>query len=138
MSSVSINPALLRVIRFCVAAVWIYEGLFQKIVGPAEHELAVVQSLPGLPVSALTLLRIIGIGETLLGIAVASGLYARPLAIFQGLLLITMNGLGIALGGGAIADPVGLIVKNLPLLCCIALLGVAGGAPPRAASSEPR
>ncbi|HEY7370097.1 MAG TPA: DoxX-like family protein, partial [Thermoanaerobaculia bacterium] len=107
MSSVSINPALLRVIRFCVAAVWIYEGLFQKIVGPAEHELAVVQSLPGLPVSALTLLRIIGIGETLLGIAVASGLYARPLAIFQGLLLITMNGLGIALGGGAIADPVG-------------------------------
>jgi uncharacterized membrane protein YphA (DoxX/SURF4 family) len=121
-----VHPALLVAMRLAVAAVWIYEGLWQKVLRPAPHELAVVQSVALGPLAPLQLLQLIGIGETLLGLGVLSGLYARPLAWFQGVLLVLMNGIGIAFSGGAIADPAGLVLRNLPLLLCIAALGVHG------------
>ena len=120
------NPVLLAAMRLAVAAVWIYEGLWQKVLRPAPHELAIVQSVALGLLSPLQFLRLIGIGETLLGLGVLSGLYARPLAWFQGVLLVLMNGIGIASSGSAIADPVGLVIRNLPLLLCIAALGVHG------------
>jgi len=92
----------------------------------APHELAIVQSVALGPLTPLLFMRLIGIGETLLGLGVLSGLYSRPLAWFQGVLLVLMNGIGIAFSGGAIADPVGLVLRNLPLLLCIAALGVHG------------
>jgi uncharacterized membrane protein YphA (DoxX/SURF4 family) len=121
-----VHPVLLAAMRLAVAAVWIYEGLWQKVLRPAPHELAIVQSVALGALTPLQLLRLIGIGETLLGLGVLSGLYARPLAWFQGALLVLMNGIGIAFSGGAIADPVGLVLRNLPLLLCIAALGVHG------------
>ena len=120
------HPALLAAMRLAVAAVWIYEGLWQKLLRPAPHELAIVQSVALGPLSPLQLMRLIGGGETLLGLGVLSGLYARPLAWLQGVLLVLMNGIGIAFSGGAIADPVGLVLRNLPLLLCIAALGIHG------------
>jgi len=119
-------PALLAAIRLAVAAVWIYEGLWLKLLRPSPHELAVVQSIAAGPLSPAQLLFLIGGGETLLGLAVVSGLYARPFAWFQGALLVLMNGLGIAFGGSAIPDPFGLVIHNLPLLLCIVALGVHG------------
>jgi len=129
-----VHPALLAAIRVAVAAVWIYEGLWLKVLRPSPHELAVVQSVAVGLLSPPRLLFLIGCGETLLGLGVLSRLYARPLAWFQGALLVLMNGLGIAFGGSAIPDPFGLVIHNLPLFLCIVALGVhAPGAfaPPR-------
>jgi uncharacterized membrane protein YphA (DoxX/SURF4 family) len=120
----TIHPALLTAIRLSVAAIWLYEGLWLKIVHPVPHELAVVESVAFGPLSPERLLALIGGGETLLGLGVLSGLYPRFLAWFQGSVLVLMNGIGIAFSHGAIADPVGLVLKNLPLLLCIIALGL--------------
>jgi uncharacterized membrane protein YphA (DoxX/SURF4 family) len=120
----AIHPALLTAIRLSVAAIWLYEGLWLKIVRPVPHELAVVAAVAFGPLSPERLLALIGGGETLLGLGVLSGLYPRFLAWFQGSVLVLMNGIGIAFSHGAIADPVGLVLKNLPLLLCIIVLGL--------------
>jgi uncharacterized membrane protein YphA (DoxX/SURF4 family) len=122
----SVHPALLAAIRLAVAAVWIYEGLWLKVVRPSPHELAVVASVAVGPLSPSRLLFLIGWGEALLGVGVLSGLYSRFLAWFQGVLLVLMNGAGIAFAGGTIADPLGLVIHNLPFLLCMVILGVYG------------
>lgn len=122
--------------RLAVAAVWIYEGLWLKMVRPAPHELAVMGSMSLGSVSPGRLLFVIGSGEVLLGLGVLSGLYSRFLAWFQGVILVLMNGMGILFAGKAIADPAGLVIHNLPFLLCIVVLGIYGsdaGAPKRAA-----
>jgi uncharacterized membrane protein YphA (DoxX/SURF4 family) len=131
-----VHPPLLAAIRLAVAAVWIYEGLWLKVVRPAPHELAVAQSVTVGPFSPATLLHLIGGGETVLGLAVLSGRFDRVLAWFQGVVLVLMNAIGILFAGSALPDPVGLVIHNLPLLLCIVVLGVYGpgsAAPPGAA-----
>ncbi len=120
------HPALLIAIRCAVAAVWIYEGLWLKVVHPSPHELAVVESIRFGSLSPSQLLLLIGCGETALGLGVLSGRQDRFLAWFQGAILVLMNALGILLGGTAIADPFGLVIHNLPFLLCIVVLGVYG------------
>jgi uncharacterized membrane protein YphA (DoxX/SURF4 family) len=126
----AIPPALLTAIRLSVAAIWLYEGLWLKIVHPVPHEVAVVESVAFGSLTPERLLALIGGGETLMGLGVLSGLYPRFLAWFQGSVLVLMNGIGIAFSHGAIADPLGLVLKNLPLLLCIIVLGLySPGAP---------
>jgi uncharacterized membrane protein YphA (DoxX/SURF4 family) len=123
----NVPPHILTVIRCIVALVWLYEGLWMKLAVRDPHELAIVAAVGGpgglTPSNFLTL---IGVGETLLALGVLSGLLARPLAALQIFLLIAMNGIGIVWGGGNIAHPVGLLIKNLPFLTCIYLVGRFG------------
>jgi hypothetical protein len=109
-----------------VAALWLHEGLWLKVVHPAPHELAVVESIAIGPLSARQLLLLIGWGETFLGMGVLSGLYHRFLAWFQAVVLVLMNGIGVLFAGAAIPDPLGLVIHNLPLLLCILILGMHG------------
>src|SRR5207253_451902 len=99
----SMHPALLAAIRLAVAAVWIYEGLWLKVLRPSPHELAVVQGIHIGPLSPSRLLLIIGGGELLLGVGVLSARYDRLLAWVQGVVLVLMNALGILFAGTAIS-----------------------------------
>jgi uncharacterized membrane protein YphA (DoxX/SURF4 family) len=102
------------------------------VIARAPNELAVVASLPSagpLPRTA-TLLTLIGLGETVLGLAVPIGWQARALAWFQVGLLVVMNGIGIVFAAGsAIPDPVGLVVHNLPFVVCSLASGLAPRTP---------
>lgn len=119
------NPRHLFALRMLVAAVWLYNGLVLKLWLVDPEHLAVVEAMePPLGLSARAFLALVGAGETLLGLAVASGLWHRPLAVFQILLIVTMNAIGSLSGG--VDDPWGLLVANLPLLAVIALLGRYG------------
>jgi uncharacterized membrane protein YphA (DoxX/SURF4 family) len=110
-----------------VALTWLYEGLWMKLVARDPHELAIVAAVGGPGgLSSEQFLRLIGIGEALLGLGVLSGLWTRPLASLQILLLLAMNLIGSVWGGGNIARPVGLVIKNLPFLMCIYLVGRYG------------
>jgi uncharacterized membrane protein YphA (DoxX/SURF4 family) len=124
-----LHPALLSAVRLGVAAVWIYEGLWLKMLYPSPHELAVMRAVTVGSLSPTTLLFLIGCGELLLGLGVLSSVHPRFLAWFQGVILVLMNALGIAFTGKAIADPAGLVVHNLPFLLCILILGVHAPAP---------
>jgi ligand-binding SRPBCC domain-containing protein len=127
-NGVAMPARLLPAIRLVVALTWLYEGLWLKIIRQAPHELAVVASAAGslpVPVQPLTLLRLIGLGETLLGIGVLTGKHSRLLSRIQIALLVGMNGAGILFGKGSIEDPAGLVITNLPFALCIVALGSA-------------
>lgn len=125
-----ISPTFLTVVRCGIALVWLYQGLWLKVIAHDPHHLAIVRSFAVAPITPLLLMTLIGSGETLLGLGVLSGLFWRALAWFQGLLLVVMNLTGILFGGGHIAQPVGLLIGNLPLLLCITLVGIYGPGEP--------
>lgn len=124
----SLHPKLIFTLRLIVALIWLHEGLWLKLITRAPHEVAVVEAVGKIgPFAPLQLLLLIGAGETLLAMGVLSGLFWRAVAWFQIVLLVTMNAIGIVSSGGtAIPDPLGLVIKNLPLLMCIALIGLYG------------
>ncbi len=121
-----LSPRFLLAIRCVVALIWLYEGLWQKLVMRDAYELSIVRQFAGSDAGALQLMSAIGTAETLLAIAVLSGIFARPLAWFQITMLVVMNLTGIFFGNGTIEHPIGLLIKNLPLWFCMALIGFYG------------
>jgi uncharacterized membrane protein YphA (DoxX/SURF4 family) len=122
----SLHPHFLLAVRVIIALVWLYEGLWLKVILQDAHELSIVQQFAGEPESGRLFMLGIGLGETLLALGVLSGLFYGAIAWFQIALLIAMNGLGIIFGGGQIKNPAGLIIHNLPLVACILLIGWYG------------
>jgi uncharacterized membrane protein YphA (DoxX/SURF4 family) len=122
----TLHPHFLLGVRLVITLIWLYEGLWQKIIVQDTHELSIVQQFAATPESARLLMAGIGGAETLLALGVLSGLLARPLACFQVFILVTMNLTGIFFGRGTIAAPVSLIIHNLPLLLCMAMVGIYG------------
>jgi uncharacterized membrane protein YphA (DoxX/SURF4 family) len=122
----SLNPAFLFFVRVVVASVWLHEGLWQKLIARDPHELSIVQQFATSAQNAHVMMAGIGAAETLMALAVLSGLFCRPLAWFQIFILLLMNAVGILFGHGTIADPIGLLIHNLPLVVCMALLGLNG------------
>jgi len=52
-----------------VAAVWLYEGLWCKVLGRSKHEFEVVAQVPFLaPATSHALLRVLGLVETVLAV----------------------------------------------------------------------
>ena len=116
------SPRLLLGVRLVLALTWLYQGLWVKLIVVDPHHLAIVEGVfPGNPRAFLSL---IGAGETLLGLGIASGLVYRFVTAFQAILLISMNAVGILSGG--VPQPLGLIVGNLPLLMCMLLIWRCG------------
>jgi uncharacterized membrane protein YphA (DoxX/SURF4 family) len=124
MAVQTLSPHFIALGRVIVALVWLYQGLWLKVIAVDPHHLEIVTQVGF--ASPLMALRLIGAGETLLALGVLSGLFYRWISLFQILLLVAMNASGILFGGGKIAQPVGLIIGNLPLLFCIALVGLHG------------
>jgi len=120
----AVPPRFLWLVRFGIALVWLHEGLWMKLLHRDPHEVSIVAAVGApYPLSPHLFLDLIGIGETLIAIGVLSGLFPRFLATFQIVLLLTMNLIAICFGQGTIADPIGLLIHNLPLILCIVLVG---------------
>jgi len=114
-------------IRAAVAAVWIYEGLWCKLLHGQPRELEVVEAVPrfGRAIGA-RFLQALGIVEVALGVWVLSGIAPRACAIAQTVLLVTLNANGLVWARHLIHDPAGMVVKNIAFL---ALAWVASGWP---------
>ncbi len=119
------NPYVLFALRVMIALIWLYNGLWLKVILLDAEHLAVVQGLEQTWLSPENLLRLIGSCEILLAIGVLSGLFNRFVSIFQFVILLVMNTIGIVFSG-AIAAPLGLLVQNLPLFFCIGLVAYYG------------
>jgi len=106
----------LWLLRAAVAAVWLYEGLWCKVLGRSAHEFEVVAQVP-LPVAtAHRLLRLLGAAEAALGVWVLVGVAPFAAAIVQTLLLAGLNTAGIHFSRQRIPDPAGMVVKNAAFL----------------------
>ena len=103
--------------RAALAAVWLYEGLWLKVVKADARQLSIVARVPGLPPSlAAAAMAGIGAVETALGIWVLSGVRPRGAAWAQTGLLVAVNAGGLAFAGDRIATPSRMLARNGVLL----------------------
>ena len=116
MSAAAAMPPL-WLLQAAVAAVWLYEGLWCKVLARSPHEFEVVEQVPFLaPSTSHALLRLLGVLEALLGAWVLSGWQPVAAALVQTGLLIGLNTSGIYFSRDRIPDPAGMVVKNAAFL----------------------
>ncbi|MFY9820952.1 MAG: DUF3419 family protein [Thermoanaerobaculia bacterium] len=109
--------------RLAVALVWLYQGLWCKLLGRCPGHRAIVQAVPWLSDGAGAVV-LAGLGTIEVGLAawVLSGWRPRWAAMAQTLLLVGMNGGGLLWGRGHIADPGAMITQNLAFLTLVWLV----------------
>ncbi|MGB5811179.1 MAG: DoxX-like family protein, partial [Polyangiales bacterium] len=83
-------------IHFAVAAVWLYEGLWCKLLRGQPRELEVVKAVPVYgPRFGVPFLMILGVVEVGLAAWVVSGVAPQVCAIAQTVLLVSLNASGL-------------------------------------------
>lgn len=104
-------------IRAAVAAVWLYEGLWCKLLRGAPGEFEVVRAVPVYgPRFGVAFLMVLGVVEVMLALWVFSGLSPLYCVLVQTLLLVCLNANGLLWARHVIHDPAGMVVKNFAFL----------------------
>jgi len=118
-------------IRASVAAVWLYEGLWCKILGQMHSQVEVVTAVPRLgPRFGLRFLKVLGIVEVAMAAWVMTGMAPAICAITQTALLIMLNANGLLWARHIIHDPPGMVIKNIAFLVLVWVCGaIPGGRP---------
>lgn len=125
MVSSVINPKLVFAIRIVLASIWLYNGLWLKVIALDPHHLDILRSV-GHDTDPVLLSRLIGSCETLLACGIISGLFYRFVSFFQIGIILLMNVVGSVFGGGTIPHPFGLIISNLPTIMCALIVAQYG------------
>ena len=104
-------------VRGVVACVWIYQGLWCKLLGRTARHEAVVGRAPFLTSRAahLTMLAL-GVTECLLALWVLLGWCPMAAWVSQCVLLAAMNAGGLMWARELIPDPAGMVVQNAAFL----------------------
>ena len=104
-------------IRGAVAAVWLYEGLWCKLLRGQPHEFEVVAAVPyfGPRIGAL-FLKVLGVVEVALAVWILSAVAPVACAAVQTVLLVSLNACGLLWARHIIPDPAGMVVKNFAFL----------------------
>ncbi len=106
--------------RMAIAAIWLYQGGWCKLIAPNERHTRIVGGLPGVGTShARKVLGLIGAVEVGLAVWVLSGRAPRTAAAAQTALLGAMNGGGLLFSRGEIAEPAAMVTENLALVALI-------------------
>lgn len=109
-----------KLIRASIALVWLYEGLWCKLLGGVPRHAEAIAATPFVgPAAARAALIILGIAECGIAAWVLSGKRMRQVAFVQTVLLATMNAGGTIWARRLIPDPGGMIVQNLAFLVLI-------------------
>ena len=112
-------------IRVAVSAVWLYEGLWCKLLRGQPHQLEVVGAVPRFDArTSAIFLKLLGVVEVGLAIWAFTGVAPIPCAAAQTLLLVSLNAGGLVFARRIIHDPAGMVVKNFAFLL---LVWVAAG-----------
>jgi uncharacterized membrane protein YphA (DoxX/SURF4 family) len=131
MAHISLELPPLEVIRISVAAVWLYEGLWCKLLGQVKSQIEVVTAVPKLGAKfGAPFLKLLGVVETLLAIWVIVGLAPVECAIVQAALLVVLNINGLLWARHMIHDPGGMVVKNIAFLLLVWVCAALSGARP--------
>lgn len=107
----------LRLIRVAIALVWLYQGMWCKVLGRVpRHEAVVVTVLFLSAAQAHAALLVLGVVECGLAGWVLSGKLARGAALVQTGLLVAMNAGGAVWASRVIPDPLGMLFHNFAFL----------------------
>jgi uncharacterized membrane protein YphA (DoxX/SURF4 family) len=114
----------LVIIRASVAAVWLYEGLWCKLLGRVQSQVQVVTAVPRLgPRYGLRFLKGLGVVEVGLAAWVMAGIAPGLCAIVETALLILLNANGLVWARRIIHEPAGMVVKNIAFLVLVWVCG---------------
>src|SRR5262245_45276542 len=103
--------------RISLAMVWMYQGLWLKVLGRAPRHRAMFEAVPHLtPTAAHAAVLLLGDAEFFLAIWVLSACRPRAAAAAQTALLIAMNGGGILWAAREIPDIPGMLLQNFAFL----------------------
>jgi DoxX-like protein len=109
-----------RLIRLAIAMVWLYQGLWCKVLGGAPRHEAVIAAAPFIgPAAARGAMVAIGLVECGLAVWVLSGWRMRWAALAQTAQLVGMNAAGLLWARSLLADPVGMILQNFAFVLLI-------------------
>lgn len=104
-------------IRVAVAAVWLYEGLWCKLLRGEPREFEVVRAVPRYgPRFGVPFLMTLGVVEVALAVWVLAGVAPLLCATAQTVLLVSLNANGVIWARHVIHDPRGMLVKNFGFL----------------------
>ena len=104
-------------VRGAVAGVWVYEGLWCKLLGGDPNQVRVVEAVPKWgPKFGRTFLTALGLVELGLGLWALSGYQPLGCAAVQTALLFTLNANGLLWSRHLIHDPAGMVVKNFAFI----------------------
>ncbi|HUK32224.1 MAG TPA: DoxX-like family protein [Candidatus Acidoferrum sp.] len=118
----------LIILRSAVAAVWLYEGLWCKVLGRAKLEAQVVAAVPAIgPRFGQLLLKALGVIEIALAAWVLWGIQPGACAIGETSLLVILNANGLLWARHIIHDPAGMIIKNAAFLVLVWVCGATPG-----------
>ncbi len=107
-------------IRGAVAAVWLYEGLWCKLLRGQPHEFKVVEAVPYFgPRVGPQALQLLGAVEVALALWTLSAIAPLLCAVMQTVLLVTLNANGLLWARHLIHDPAGMVVKNFAFLVLV-------------------
>lgn len=128
MPSITIVFPPLVIIRASVAAVWLYEGLWCKLLGRVQSQVQVVTAVPRLgPRYGLAFLKGLGVVEVGLAAWVMAGIAPGLCAIVETALLILLNANGLVWARRIIHEPGGMVVKNIAFLVLVWVCGAIPG-----------
>jgi hypothetical protein len=112
-----VNP---RLVRFSIALVWFYQGLWCKVLVGSAHHLAVISAVPVVgPAAGRIALIGVGLVECGLGAWVMAGKRLDWAAVAQTALLMAMNAAGLIWAWRLIPDPLGMILQNFAFVLLI-------------------
>ncbi len=126
--SLALPPLVL--VRGAVSAVWLYEGLWCKLLGRERRQLQVVEAVPKLgSIVGRRFLLALGSVEVAIAVWVLSGVAPGLSAVAQTVLLVALNTSGLLWARHIIHDPGGMVVKNVSfLLLAWVAAAMSGGA----------
>src|SRR5512137_1463838 len=118
-------------VRVAVAGVWVYEGVWCKVLGRATNELRIVEAVPRYGARfGRAFLVALGWVELLFGLWVLSGWTPGLCALAQTVVLVVLNANGLLWSRHLIHDPAGMVFKNFAFLVLAWVnAGLAAGAP---------
>jgi hypothetical protein len=118
----------LILIRVSVAAVWLYEGLWCKLLGRMQSQLQVVKAVPRLgPLLGSPFLKTLGMVEIALAVWVMWGVAPGTCAIAETVFLVVLNVNGLLWARRLIHDPAGMVIKNIAFLLLAWVCGALPG-----------
>jgi hypothetical protein len=114
MASLLPPPWLLHL---AVAGVWLYEGLWCKLLSGEPRQVQVVEAVPRYgPRTGPMFLKLLGVVEVGVALWALSDLAPLICALVQTVLLISLNAAGLLWARHIIHDPAGMVVKNFAFL----------------------
>jgi hypothetical protein len=129
MHDVTLAFPTVIIMRAAVAAVWLYEGLWSKLLGGQQRQVEVVSAVPIFgPRLGRAFLKALGVVEVALAAWVISGFRPGICAVAEISLLFVLNVNGLMWARHVIHDPAGMVLKNAAFLVLAWVCGATPGA----------